>query len=71
MDLSYSAEQLAFRETVRTFLRDKLPERLSQKVASGKRLTKQDFEEWHAILNQQGWLGVNWPTEHGNSGNFS
>ncbi|NIZ12821.1 acyl-CoA dehydrogenase family protein [Phaeobacter sp. HF9A] len=68
MDLSYSAEQLAFHETVRTFLRDKLPERLSLKVASGKRLTKQDFEEWHAILNQQGWLGVNWPTEHGGTG---
>ena len=68
MDLNYTDEQKAFRDEVRDFLDDKLPARLSGKVRDGKRLTKADYEEWHAILNTQGWLGVNWPVEHGGTG---
>jgi len=68
MDLNYTNEQKAFRDEVRAFLDDKLPVRLSDKVRDGKRLTKADFEEWHAILNARGWLGVNWPQEHGGTG---
>ena len=68
MDLNYTDEQKAFRDEVRTFLDDKLPVRLADKVRGGKRLTKADFEEWHAILNARGWLGVNWPVEHGGTG---
>ncbi|ETX12980.1 acyl-CoA dehydrogenase [Roseivivax halodurans JCM 10272] len=68
MDLTYTDDQKAFRDEVRTFLNDKLPSRLSGKVASGKRLTKADYEEWHAILNERGWLGVTWPAEFGGTG---
>jgi alkylation response protein AidB-like acyl-CoA dehydrogenase len=68
MDLTYTDAQKAFRDEVRAFLDDKLPKRLSDKVANGKRLTKQDYEEWHAILNDRGWLGVTWPKEHGGTG---
>ncbi|SFP67079.1 acyl-CoA dehydrogenase family protein [Tranquillimonas alkanivorans] len=68
MDLTYTDEQKAFREEVRAFLNEKLPARLSDKVATGKRLTKADYEEWHAILNARGWLGVTWPKEFGGTG---
>ena len=68
MDLTYTEEQKAFRDEVRAFLADKLPKRLSDKVAQGKRLTKQDYEEWHAILNARGWLAVTWPEEYGGTG---
>lgn len=68
MDLNYTPEQTAFRDEVRRFLDENLPARLSDKVAGGKRLTKQDFEEWHAILNARGWLGVTWPREFGGPG---
>ncbi|MEQ5870962.1 acyl-CoA dehydrogenase family protein [Sagittula sp. NFXS13] len=68
MDLGYTDEQKAFRDEVRAFLNDDLPKRLSDKVAGGKRLTKEDYEDWHAILNERGWLGVNWPKEHGGTG---
>ncbi|MHA6325298.1 acyl-CoA dehydrogenase family protein [Roseivivax sp. CAU 1753] len=68
MDLAYTDDQKAFRDDVRAFLADKLPKRLSGKVRDGKRLDKADYEEWHAILNARGWLGVNWPEKHGGTG---
>ncbi len=65
MNLDYSQEENEFREEVRAFLRDKLPSRISEKVRLGKRLTKEDMETWHALLNERGWLAANWPKEWG------
>ncbi len=68
MDLNYTAEETAFRQEVRDFLAEHLPERLSEKVRLGKRLSKADHEEWHAVLNARGWLAGNWPAEFGGTG---
>ena len=68
MDLAYSADEESFRAEVRAFLDAKLPSKLKNKMKLGKRLNKDDMIEWHAILNQQGWLAVNWPKEHGGPG---
>lgn len=68
MDLNFNAEELAFREEVRTFLREKLPARLTAKVGSGMRLTKSDYDEWHAILAAKGWLATHWPRAWGGPG---
>ena len=65
MDLNFTPEEEAFRAEVKTFLAEKLPPRISNKVKMGKRLTKEDMEQWHAILNERGWLAPNWPKEHG------
>ena len=65
MDLSYSDEEKAFRDEVRSFLKEKLPKELSDKVRSGNELVKADIERWHAILNDQGWLAPNWPKKFG------
>ncbi|WP_394730659.1 acyl-CoA dehydrogenase family protein [Altererythrobacter sp. GH1-8] len=65
MDLDFTLEDEAFREEVRTFLAEKLPTRLSEKVRTGKHLTKADMEEWHAILNERGWLAPHWPEKYG------
>ena len=65
MDMTYSAEEKAFRDDVRQFLADKLPKRLSDAVHAGKRLSREDYEEWHAILNERGWLAVTWPKAYG------
>lgn len=68
MDLSFSPEEEAFRAEIRAFLRERLPEHLSDKVRRGQRLRKEDYEEWHAILAEKGWLAGNWPREFGGCG---
>lgn len=68
MDLKFTPEELAFRDEVRAFLAARLPARLAEKVATGKRLTKADHEQWHAILNERGWLANHWPEQYGGPG---
>jgi len=68
MDLNYTQEELAFRDEVRAFLKAKLPARLVDRSKQGDSLSKQDLEDWHAILNEQGWLAGNWPKEFGGTG---
>ena len=65
MDLNYSSDERAFQADVRSFLAEKLPTRISERVRLGKGLTKEDIEEWHSILNSNGWLAQNWPKEFG------
>ncbi|MBD9579216.1 acyl-CoA dehydrogenase family protein [Pseudomonas sp. PDM23] len=68
MDIHYTPEELAFREEVRAFLRDKLPAELAAKVKLGKRLSKQDNVFWMRTLNDRGWHASLWPVEHGGTG---
>jgi alkylation response protein AidB-like acyl-CoA dehydrogenase len=68
MDLNFTPQEEAFRAEVRAFLDEKLPARLSDKVAEGKHLSKADMEEWHAVLNERGWLANHWPEEYGGPG---
>lgn len=65
MDLSYSDEEKAFRAEVRAFLEEKLPKEMSDKIRKGEELGKDGQEQWHAILNAQGWLAPNWPKKFG------
>jgi len=68
MDLNFTREEEAFRAEVREFLAQKLPTRLAEKVRTGKHLTKADMEQWHAILNERGWLANHWPKQYGGPG---
>ena len=68
MDLSYTAEEQAFRQEVRSFLEEKLPKEMSDAVREGRGLGKEGHDLWHAILNEQGWLAPNWPKEFGGCG---
>ena len=68
MDLNFTPQEEAFRAEVRAFLAEKLPARLSNKVAEGQHLSKADMEEWHAVLNERGWLANHWPEEYGGPG---
>ncbi|WP_426176293.1 acyl-CoA dehydrogenase family protein [Massilia sp. TWR1-2-2] len=68
MDLNYSAEDLAFRDSVRSFLDQNLPADLQQKVRKHLRLAKDDYVRWHKTLAKQGWVAPGWPVEFGGPG---
>ncbi|MEE4347954.1 MAG: acyl-CoA dehydrogenase family protein, partial [Paracoccaceae bacterium] len=68
MDLSFSPEEIAFRDEVRAYLAENLPKRISDAVRNGTEQTKEMAEEWHAILNRKGWLATTWGVEFGGPG---
>ena len=67
MNLSYSAEELAFRDEVRGFIDANYPPRLRE-FADRDDMSKEDFLEWHRILGKKGWSAPAWPVEHGGPG---
>ncbi|MEM9147496.1 MAG: acyl-CoA dehydrogenase family protein [Pseudomonadota bacterium] len=68
MDLTYTPEEEAFRAEVRAWIAETLPAELSAKVRGHKRLSKQDYEFWHARLQSRTWLAWHWPVAHGGPG---
>jgi alkylation response protein AidB-like acyl-CoA dehydrogenase len=68
MDLNYSTEEAAFRDEVRGWLKDNLPEDLRRKTAAGDHLDKDDLLRWHKILAKKGWVAPAWPEEWGGPG---
>lgn len=70
MDMSFSAAERAFRDEVRAFLRDHLPDHLREAAAGTPSVfVEADVAlEWQAILHAKGWLGYQWPAEHGGTG---
>ena len=65
MDLNYSAEDLAFRDEVRTWIRANLPGDLRDKVMNYYQLEREDFQRWHRILADKGWIAPHWDEEWG------
>ncbi len=65
MDLRFTAEEMKFRDEVRTFMRTALPPEIRRKLVEGRRVTKDDIVAWQRILNAKGWAVVNWPVEWG------
>ena len=68
MDLNFSAEDVAFRDEVRSFIADNYPAGLKSKSEEGEELSKADFLSWHKILAAKGWAGIAWPVEYGGTG---
>jgi alkylation response protein AidB-like acyl-CoA dehydrogenase len=68
MDLSYSAEELAFRNEVRDWLAANLPTDIRDKVVNYQHLSKEDYLRWHKILAAKGWSVPHWPVEWGGTG---
>ncbi len=61
MDLQLSAEDAAFRDEVRDFIRENLAPELKRKVEMGRELDKEDIVRWHKTLLDRGWAAPNWP----------
>ena len=65
MDLSLTAEQQAFRDEVRHFIRDRLPADIRTRLRLGHPPRKEDTVRWQRILNERGWAAPHWPREYG------
>ncbi len=68
MDLRFTPEEIAFREEVRRFFREALPESIRRKMVDGRHLDKADIVAWQRILNARGWAVPDWPVEWGGTG---
>ena len=56
MDLSFNSIELAFRDEVRAFLREQLPDDVRQRMARGDHsCIHDDIPRWQAILHARGW----------------
>ena len=65
MDLDLTPEQRAFRDEVRTFIREKLPSEIRERLRAGHPPRKQDTVAWQRILNERGWAAPHWPKRYG------
>lgn len=68
MDLTWSAEERAFREEVRTFVETNLPADLRAKSFAHHRVKREDYLRWHGILAAHGWGAPSWSKEYGGTG---
>ncbi len=68
MDLAFTSEEQAFRDSIRTWVGGNLPAEISNKVHAGRQLSRDEMQAWAKILGKKGWLGHAWPTEFGGPG---
>ncbi|MEO8999265.1 MAG: hypothetical protein ABI227_11100, partial [Rhodanobacter sp.] len=62
MDLTFNPEEVAFRDEVRTFLREQLPDDIRQRMTRGDhRCIRDDIPRWQTILHACGWGAPAWP----------
>ncbi|MEM9209124.1 MAG: acyl-CoA dehydrogenase family protein, partial [Pseudomonadota bacterium] len=68
MHVTFSPEEVAFQQEVRTFFAEQFPSDIKAKADSGTPLSRDDYIRWQKILHRQGWAAVNWPVEFGGTG---
>ncbi|HJK93131.1 MAG TPA: acyl-CoA dehydrogenase family protein [Polyangiaceae bacterium LLY-WYZ-15_(1-7)] len=68
MDLSFSAEELAFRDEVRAWIADAMPPHIKKKADDAGHFEMPEVMEWHKVLYEKGWVAPHWPKEHGGPG---
>lgn len=65
MQLEFTQNELDFRDEVRAFFKQALPDDLRQKMIDRAHLGKSDIVRWQQILNAKGWAVTHWPKEYG------
>ena len=67
MDLSFSKEDLDFRQEVVDFLDNNYPSDIKEMQDKRLPLDKEQNIRWQKILSNKGWFAVNWPSEYSGS----
>ncbi|KQP06207.1 acyl-CoA dehydrogenase family protein [Pseudorhodoferax sp. Leaf265] len=65
MDLNMTPAQEAFRDEVRSFVQQRLPHDIRERLRLGHPPRKQDTVAWQRILNERGWAAPHWPKRYG------
>lgn len=68
MNLSFDAADLAFRDEIREFFRDGIPENWRLRVQAGLRLDPSELIEYQRRFHARGWAAPTWPKEYGGTG---
>lgn len=64
----YTAEELAFAEEVRSFVRASLAPETRERVMNAIPVPPEDRKVWHKALYKRGWAAPHWPIEWGGTG---
>ena len=70
MDLDLSSEETAFRDDVRAFLAEHLPQCVREGAAASPTVfVEPDVgQHWNSVLHERGWLSYHWPEDVGGTG---
>jgi alkylation response protein AidB-like acyl-CoA dehydrogenase len=68
MDLSFTAEEEAFRREVRAWIEQAMPPHIQAKAAVDGHFEQEEVMQWHRLLFERGWVAPHWPKEHGGPG---
>ena len=68
MHVTFSDDELAFRDEVRAFFREEMPAGLMDKQQQSIPLEREDHVQFQKALFRKGWAAVNWPVEYGGTG---
>jgi len=69
MQLQFTPEEQAFRQEVRSWLRENLPTHIREQVERAPSyVSKSDTKLWNKMLGEKGWIAPNWPKEYGGTG---
>ncbi len=68
MNVTFTDEELAFRDEVRSFFENDFPQDILEKQNRSVPLSREDMVHWHKVMYQRGWAAPNWPTEYGGTG---
>ena len=68
MDLSFTPEEVAFRERMRTFFTTEIPASIRAQVKKGEHVSREAQIESHRILNAAGLAVPHWPEAWGGAG---
>lgn len=58
----------AFRQEVRDFVEQSLPEDIAAKGRAGLEFGKDDFVRWQKLVRERDWFAAAWPSEFGGAG---
>ena len=68
MNLTFSQEDLKFKEEVKDFISKNLDRTIQKKINNGHHISKDDLVNWQKKLYEKGLMAPNWPKEYGGTG---